>query len=70
MSGVLQPGETPVSAEEMVALMNNTGLLMQSSVNGTVMQTGLNRDADGTIDRSPPPTAEVIVILKKLKRCA
>lgn len=68
MSGVVQPGETPFSAEEMVALMNNTGLLMQSSVNGTVMQTGLNRDADGTIDRSPPPTAEVIVILKKLKR--
>lgn len=28
----------------------------------------MNRDADGTIDRSPPPTAEVIVILKKLKR--
>jgi hypothetical protein len=42
-----------------VALMNNTKLLMQSSVNGHVMQTGANRDADGTIDRSPPPTPEV-----------
>ena len=48
--------------------MNNTKLLMQSSVNGTVMQTGQNRDADGTIDRSPPPTKEVSAILFDLKR--
>merc|ERR1719443_1771305 len=57
-----------MSADEMVALMNNTKLLMSSSVNGTVMSTGANRDADGTIDRSPPPTPEVLVILKELKR--
>ena len=52
----------------MVALMNNTELLMSSSVNGTVMQTGANRDADGTIDRSPPPTPEVQKVLFDLKR--
>merc|ERR1719198_1272355 len=57
-----------MSAAEMVALMNNSALLMKSSVNGSLMQTGANRDADGTIDRSPPPTPEVIVILKELKR--
>ena len=57
-----------MSAEEMVALMNNTQLLMSSSVNGTVSKTGANRDADGTIDRSPPPTEEVKVLLKELKR--
>lgn len=51
-----------------VALMNNTKLLMQSSTNGTVMKTGANRDADGTIDRSPPPTPEVSAILFDLKR--
>ena len=57
-----------MSAADMVALMNNTDLLMSSSVNGTVMQTGANRDADGTIDRSPPPTPEVCKVLKELKR--
>ena len=57
-----------MSAEEMVALANNTELLMSSSVNGTVMQTGANRDADGTIDRSPPPTPEVQKVLFDLKR--
>ena len=58
-----------MSAEDMIALMNNPTLLMQSSTGGAVMQTGANRDADGTIDRSPPPTPEVVVILKELKRC-
>ena len=57
-----------VSSEEMVAMMNNAALLMSSSVNGSVMKTGANRDADGTIDRSPPPTEEVKKILKELKR--
>jgi len=57
-----------MSSEEMVALMNNGKLLMKSSANGSLMQTGANRDADGTIDRSPPPTPQVIVILKELKR--
>jgi len=57
-----------MSADEMVALMNNTKLLMQSSVNGSVMQTGANRDADGTVDRSPPPTEEVQALLFDLKR--
>ena len=52
----------------MVALMNNTELLMSSSVNGNVMETGANRDADGTIDRSPPPTPEVQAVLFDLKR--
>ena len=47
-----------MSAEEMVALMNNGALLMQTKGDRTVMQTGANRDADGTIDRSPPPTAD------------
>ena len=57
-----------MSSADMVALMNNTNLLMASSVNGSVMATGANRDIDGTIDRSPPPTAEVMVLLKELKR--
>ena len=57
-----------MSSEEMVAMMNDGALLMSSSVNGTVMKTGANRDADGTIDRSPPPTEAVKVLLKELKR--
>jgi hypothetical protein len=57
-----------MSSEEMVAMMNDTETLMSSSVNGSVMKTGANRDADGTIDRSPPPTAEVITLLKEIKR--
>merc|ERR1719198_728670 len=57
-----------MSSAEMVALMNNSALLMQSSVNGSVMKTGANRDADGTIDRSPPPTPAVQKLLKELKR--
>ena len=57
-----------MSSADMVALMNNTNLLMASSVNGSVMATGANRDADGTIDRSPPPTPEVQAILFDLKR--
>jgi len=71
IDGVLQDlsGEDGcVSAEEMVALMNNPELLMQVKGDRTVMMTGANRDADGTIDRSPPPTAEVKVILKEIKR--
>ena len=57
-----------MSAEEMVAMMNDRDLLTSSSVNGTVMKTGANRDADGTIDRSPPPTKEVQAMLFDLKR--
>ena len=57
-----------MSAEEMVALMNDSKLLMSSSTNGTVMATGANRDLDGTIDRSPPPTAEVEAVLFDMKR--
>jgi len=57
-----------MSSDEMVALMNNPALLMRSSTGGTVMKTGQNRDADGTIDRSPPPTAEVKKLLKEIKR--
>lgn len=57
-----------MSADEMLALMNNPALLMRSSTGGTVMKTGANRDADGTIDRSPPPTAEVKKLLKEIKR--
>ena len=57
-----------MGADEMVALMNNTELLMQNSTGGNVMQTGANRDADGTIDRSPPPTPEVQKMLFELKR--
>jgi hypothetical protein len=57
-----------MSAEEMVAMMNDTETLMSSSVNGSVMKTGANRDADGTIDRSPPPTVEVSKILFDMKR--
>ena len=58
----------PMSSADMVALMNNSALLMSSSTGGSLQQTGANRDADGTIDRSPPPTPEVVVILKRLKR--
>ena len=57
-----------MGAAEMVALMNNSALLMQSSTGGTLSKTGSGRDADGTIDRSPPPTEEVKVVLKELKR--
>lgn len=57
-----------MSSEEMVALMNNSKLLMQSSTGGSLMKTGSGRDADGTIDRSPPPTPPVVKILKELKR--
>jgi len=57
-----------MSAAEMVALMNNTKLLMQSSTNGSLQKTGANRDTDGTIDRSPPPTAKVQAVLFDLKR--
>jgi hypothetical protein len=39
-----------------------------SNPTANVMQTGANRDADGTIDRSPPPTPPVQAILFKLKR--
>ena len=67
-SGGVEARTMAFSSADMVALMNDTKLLMSSSVNGTVMQTGANRDADGTIDRSPPPTMEVCVILKELKR--
>ena len=67
-SSVDLDGDGKLSADEMIALMNNTKLLMSSSVNGTVMQTGANRDADGTIDRSPPPTPEVQALLFDLKR--
>jgi len=57
-----------MSAAEMVAIMNNQALLMQTTGQRTVMTTGANRDADGTIDRSPPPTPEVQKILFDLKR--
>ena len=57
-----------MSADEMVAMMNDTATLMNSSVNGSVMKTGANRDADGTIDRSPPPTEEVKAILFAMKQ--
>lgn len=61
-------GDGMMSAAEMVALMNNPALLMKSSTGGSLNQTGANRDADGTIDRSPPPTPQVIKVLKELKR--
>ena len=57
-----------MSSEEMVALMNNSALLLKSSTGGTLSKTGSGRDADGTIDRSPPPTEEVKAVLKELKR--
>ena len=57
-----------MSADEIVRMMNDSALLKQSSVNGTVMATGANRDADGTIDRSPPPTEEVKAILYEMKK--
>ena len=60
-----------MSADEMIALMNDTELLMGGTTSGaaaTVMRTGANRDADGAIDRSPPPTPEVSAILFDLKR--
>jgi len=57
-----------MSSAEMVALMNNSALLMKSSTGGSLSVTGAGRDADGTIDRSPPPTPPVQAILKELKR--
>jgi hypothetical protein len=57
-----------MSSEEMVALMNNSALLLKSSTGGSLSKTGSGRDADGTIDRSPPPTEEVKAVLKELKR--
>jgi len=68
--GVLQDmsGDDGVmGADEMVALMNNPDLLMQTKGDRTVMATGANRDADGTVDRSPPPTPEVQALLFELK---
>ena len=56
------------SSDEMLALMNNHDLLKQSATGGKSLMMGANRDADGTVDRSPPPTEEVKVILKSLKR--
>ena len=57
-------------ADDMIALMNNPELLMKSSTGGTLSKTGMGRDADGTIDRSPPPTPEVQKVLKEIKRGA
>lgn len=56
------------SSDEMVALMNDYSLLKQSSTGGKSLMMGNNRDADGTIDRSPPPTEEVKVLLKEIQR--
>ena len=61
-------GDGMMDSSEMVAMMNDTKLLMQSSTGGTLSKTGSGRDADGTIDRSPPPTAEVKAILFELKK--
>jgi hypothetical protein len=57
-----------MSSEEIVALMNNSALLLKSSTGGTLSKTGSGRDADGTIDRSPPPTEEVKAILFEIKK--
>ena len=56
------------SADEMLALMNNHELLKQSATGGKSLMMGNNRDADGTVDRSPPPTEEVKKLLKAVKR--
>lgn len=57
-----------MSADDMMALMNNPELLMQSSTGGKSMMMGGNRDADGTIDRVRDPPAELKPLLKKIKR--
>jgi len=56
------------SSAEMVALMNDFTLLKKSSTGGQSLMMGNNRDADGTVDRSPPPTAIVKKLLKEIKR--
>lgn len=56
------------SSQEMLDLMNNHELLKKSSTGGMSLMQGNNRDADGTIDRSPPPTPQVKVLLKEIKR--
>lgn len=61
-------GDGMMDSSEMVAMMNDTALLMSSSTGGTLSKTGSGRDADGTIDRSPPPTEEVKKILFELKK--
>jgi len=68
-NGLVDGGEADgvASSDEMVALMNNHALLMQSSTGGSLMSQN-NRDADGTVDRSPPPTPEVQKLLKEVKR--
>jgi len=69
-NGLVDGGEADgiASSDEMLALMNNHALLMQSSTGGQSLMQGNNRDADGTVDRSPPPTPEVQKILKEMKR--
>jgi len=68
--GLVDGGEADgvASSNEMLELMNNHALLMQSSTGGKSLLMGNNRDADGTVDRSPPPTPEVKKILKEVKR--
>jgi len=66
VDGGLEDGVT--SSNEMLEMMNNHDLLKQSSTGGMSLMQGNNRDDDGTIDRSPPPTPQVKVLLKEIKR--
>ena len=57
-----------MSSDDMMALMNNPELLMQSSSGGKSLLMGNNRDADGSIDRVRDPPEELKPLLKKIKR--
>jgi hypothetical protein len=54
-----------MSAQEMLALMNNYDLLKTGPKN---MMQGNNRDSDGTIDRVRDPPESLKPLLKKIRR--
>jgi len=58
-----------MSADDMMALMNNHELLMAGSTQDfDGLHRGGNRDADGTVDRVRDPPKELLPLLKKIKR--
>jgi len=56
-----------MSADAMLALMNNRELLMGGTIKGSTM-SGNNRDADGSVDRVRDPPESLKPLLKKIKR--
>jgi len=66
-SSLLATTAAAMSADGMLALMNNRELLMGGNVKGSLM-SGNNRDADGTIDRVRDPPESLKPLLKKIRR--